>query len=159
MKQLLKKTIRKLYYRWHNNGEIWTDAYNVLRHKEVENKDQAIQLAEDLLIKNSALDYAKITRSQLQDFNVSTRKRLTEEEKKKRMDDCILLMQNQTFQEIKNEFIFDCKEYLLLQASGFDANFKRGEISGAMTLYDLIKTQASHTQNDDEDDVLDVTEL
>lgn len=120
-------------------------------------KVELANLGNNLLVKYGDPDWAKVTFAQLKDYVY-----LNDTDKTQTFfDECLVLSESLVLKKIKDEMLVEMKEYLLTQSSGFDMNFKRGEISGLIRFFDQIDRYATQStkQRDDEDVVFDVHDI
>ena len=117
--------------------------------------DVQLEQAKSLLIKHGSFDYAGLMVSQLKDF-VPTYTEVKDKIKLQTYrNECDVLMRNKVLLEIKDELIEETKEYILMQSSVYDANFKRGEVSGIITLINKIKGYASDSEDVSDYEIVD----
>lgn len=111
-----------------------------------------IKTAEDFLVQHAKLDYGRITWQQLKDFH-PVQTSYTDVQQSQFHKECELLSQNNVLKKVIDDFVVEAKEYLLLQSSSLDQNFKRGEISGVIKLRDQLNRYATQAADIDSETI------
>lgn len=150
-KKLIRRFAKDAYYKHFNQTEIIADIAKRYAKSRYDVFNTWAELGERLLVVYGLPDYAKITFAQLGDWTYTQPEEKSPEKQDQFYKECQVLKENAVLKEIRDSFIEQEKEYLLLQSSGHDQNFKRGEISGVMRLFQLIEGYATQASSPDLD--------